>query len=56
MAKGVPEEKIEVVYNWVDEESIVDIQREDNIIYLPVSYTVTAGSFGSNYDSIELPE
>ena len=33
-----------------------DIQREDNIVYLPVSYTVTAGSFGSNYDSIELPE
>ena len=34
----------------------LDIVREDNIIYLPVSYTVTAGSFGSNYDSIELPE
>ena len=36
--------------------NVIDIQREDNIIYLPVSYTVTAGSFGSNYDSIELPE
>lgn len=33
MAKGVPEEKIEVVYNWVDEKSIVDIQREDNILF-----------------------
>lgn len=33
MAKGVPEEKIEVVYNWVDEESIVDIQREDNVLF-----------------------
>ena len=33
IAKGVPEEKIEVVYNWVDEESIVDIQREDNVLF-----------------------
>ena len=36
--------------------NVLDIQREDNIIYLPVSYTVSAGSFGANYDSIELPE
>ena len=37
----------------------LDIVREDNIIYLPVSYTVTAGAFGDGsikYDSIELPE
>ena len=34
----------------------LDIVREDNIIYLPVSYTVTAGSFGADFDSIELPE
>lgn len=33
-----------------------DIVREDNIIYLPFKYTVSAGSFGANYDSIELPE
>ena len=33
MAKGVPEEKIEVVYNWVDEKSIVNIHREDNILF-----------------------
>ena len=39
--------------------NVIDIQREDNIIYLPVSYTVTAGAFGDGsikYDSIELPE
>ena len=39
--------------------NVLDIQREDNIIYLPVSYTVTAGAFGDGsikYDSIELPE
>lgn len=33
-----------------------DIAREDNIIYLPLNYIVSAGSFGTNYDSIELPE
>ncbi len=34
----------------------MDITRDDNIIYLPVSYKVSAGSFGTDYDSIELPE
>lgn len=33
MAKGVPEEKIEVIYNWVDEEAVVDIPRQDNILF-----------------------
>ena len=32
------------------------LRPEDNIIYLPLKYTVSAGSFGTNYDSIELPE
>lgn len=30
MAKGVPEEKIVVVYNWVDQHAVVDIPRERN--------------------------
>ncbi|MHB0999818.1 MAG: glycosyltransferase family 4 protein [Armatimonadota bacterium] len=30
MAKEVPEEKIEVVYNWVDERDVVAIDRKDN--------------------------
>lgn len=30
MAKGVPEEKIEVIYNWVDQTAVVDIPRADN--------------------------
>ncbi len=30
MNKGVPEEKIEVVYNWVDENAVVNIARENN--------------------------
>ena len=33
-----------------------DIVRDDNIIKLPVSYVVNAGSFGTNYDVLELPE
>ena len=33
MAKGVPEEKIVVVYNWVDEEAVVDVPREDNKLF-----------------------
>lgn len=33
LAKGVPEEKIEVIYNWVDEEAVVDIPRSENILF-----------------------
>ena len=33
MAKGVPEEKIEVVYNWVDQNAVVDIPREKNKLF-----------------------
>lgn len=30
MAKGVPEDKIEVVYNWVDQNAVVHVDRSDN--------------------------
>lgn len=30
MEKGVPEEKIEVVYNWVDQNAVVDVPRSEN--------------------------
>lgn len=33
MAKGVPEEKIEVIYNWVDEEAVVDVPRAENKLF-----------------------
>ena len=33
MAKGVPEDKIEVVYNWVDEKAIVPVKEEDNELF-----------------------
>lgn len=33
MAKGVPEDKIEVVYNWVDEKAVVDVPRSENKLF-----------------------
>jgi glycosyltransferase involved in cell wall biosynthesis len=33
MAKGVPEEKIEVIYNWVDQNAVVDIPRSENKLF-----------------------
>jgi len=33
MAKGVPEEKIVVVYNWVDEQAVIDVPREENKLF-----------------------
>ena len=33
MAKGVPEEKIVVVYNWVDEEAVKHVAREKNVLF-----------------------
>lgn len=33
MAKGVSEEKIVVVYNWVDEQAVVDVPRIENKLF-----------------------
>lgn len=33
MAKGVPEDKIVVVYNWVDETAVVHVPREENKLF-----------------------
>ena len=33
MAKGVPEEKIVVVYNWVDQNMVVDVPRDKNKLF-----------------------
>lgn len=33
MSKGVPEDKIEVIYNWVDEKAVVNIPREENKLF-----------------------
>lgn len=33
LAKGVPEDKIVVVYNWVDQNAVIDISRENNKLF-----------------------
>ena len=33
MEKGVPEEKIELIYNWVDENTVVHVDRKDNPLF-----------------------
>lgn len=45
MAKGVPEEKIEVIYNWVDENAVVPVAKEDNPLF---------GEFGISRDKFHV--
>lgn len=51
--KGVPEEKIEVVYNWVDENAVVPVAKEDNPLFEEFGinrekfYVVYAGNMGN---------
>lgn len=33
MKKGVPEEKIDLIYNWVEEQAVVNVPRENNILF-----------------------
>ena len=33
VARGVPEEKVEVVYNWVDENAVLPVAKEDNPLF-----------------------
>jgi len=33
LAKGVPEDKIEIVYNWVDEKAVQPVSKEDNTLF-----------------------
>ena len=33
MKKGVPEEKIEVIYNWINEEEVINVDRENNKLF-----------------------
>ncbi len=53
MAKGVPKEKIEVIYNWVDADAIKPIKKSDNPLFeefklSPEKFTVVyAGNLGN---------
>lgn len=33
LAKGVPEEKIEIVYNWIDTDNLTPVDRQENILF-----------------------
>ena len=48
MAKGVPEEKIEVIYNWVDQDAVVDVPREENKLF--DKYGLDRGKFFVTYN------
>ncbi|MBE6337286.1 MAG: glycosyltransferase family 4 protein [Lentimicrobiaceae bacterium] len=59
MAKGVPEDKIEVIYNWVDEQAVIPIPREENQIFDELNldrtkfYIIYAGNLG-NAQNVEI--
>lgn len=59
MAKGVPEDKIEVVYNWVDEKVIIPIEDDQNELFEEFGISrdkfrvVYAGNLG-NAQNIEI--
>ncbi len=59
MAKGVPEEKIEVIYNWVDENAIAPVKEDDNELFEEFGISrdkfrvVYAGNLG-NAQNIEI--
>lgn len=59
MTKGVPEDKIEVIYNWVDEQAVIPIPREENQIFDELNldrtkfYIIYAGNLG-NAQNVEI--
>lgn len=48
MAKGVPEEKIEVIYNWVDQDAVVDVPRSENKLF--AKYNLDPSKFYVTYN------
>lgn len=52
LSKSVPKEKIEVIYNWVDEKEVIPIPRNDNLLFEKFNlcrdkfYIVYAGNLG----------
>lgn len=53
IAKGVPEDKIEVVYNWVDQNSVVPVSKCENMLFEELGicrdkfHVVYAGNLGN---------
>jgi len=59
MEKGVPEEKTELIYNWINENQVVNIERKDNKLFDKYNldrdkfYICYSGNIG-NTQNIEL--
>lgn len=55
--KGVPAEKITVIYNWIDTETIVPVSREDNPLFDELGldrdrfYVTYAGNLGNSQNA-----
>jgi len=55
--KGVPVEKITVIYNWIDTETIVPVSREDNPLFDELGldrdhfYVTYAGNLGNSQNA-----
>lgn len=47
IAKGVPEEKIEVIYNWVDQDAVKEIPRSENKLF--TKYNLDSSKFYVTY-------
>ena len=53
VAKGVPDDKIEVIYNWIDTDEVINIPRKDNCLFDELSlsrdpfYVTYAGNLGA---------
>lgn len=59
VAKGVPKEKISVVYNWIDTDAVRPVKRNENVLFDELSlekdkfYVTYAGNLG-NSQNVEL--
>lgn len=56
LKKGVPEEKVELIYNWVDESAVKPVKKEENRLFDDISlkrdgfYITYAGNLGRAQD------
>ena len=52
--KGVPQDKVSVIYNWIDEDSVYPVSREENKLFSELSlpkdkfYVTYAGNLGNS--------
>jgi glycosyltransferase involved in cell wall biosynthesis len=47
LAKGVPEEKISIVYNWIDTNAVIPVKKPDNELF--IKYSLNPNAFYVTY-------